>query len=152
MTEYIQNWKLWPITLLQYNYDRICERGWTCGRWELHTEFWQENMIRRNNLTGVGVYVRAILRWNLVIKYDTKTCTGFMCLNDTNQWQDLINTWINLQAGSFLGSQMSRDSAPWSDSIVRVTEDSYLTIYGRNKGSSYPKTNKQHAVEILGQD
>jgi len=38
-------------------------------------------MIRRDNLTGVGVYVKAILRWNLMIKYDTKTWTGFMCLN-----------------------------------------------------------------------
>ena len=87
-----------------------------------------------------------------MIKYDTKTWTGFMCLNDTDQWQDLICTQINLQAGNFLGSQVSTDSAPWSDSIVRVTTHSYLTIYGRNKGSSYPKANKQHAVEILGQD
>jgi hypothetical protein len=109
-------------------------------------------MIRRDNLTGVGVYVRAILRWNLMIKYDTKTWTGFMRLNDTGQCQDLINTRINLQAGKFLGSPLSTDSAPYSDSILRVTAHSYLTIYGRNKGSSYPKANKHHAVEILGQD
>jgi len=110
------------------------------------------NMIRRDNLTGVGVYVRAILRWNLMIKYDMKTWNGFMCLNDTDQWQDLINTRINIQAEKFLGSQVSTDSAPWSDSILRVTAHSYLTIYGRNKGSSYPKANKHHAVEILGKD
>jgi hypothetical protein len=109
-------------------------------------------MISRDNLTCVGVYVRAMLRQNLLIKYDAKTWTGVMCLNDTNQWQDLINTPINLQARNFLGSQVSTDSAPWSDRSVRVTAHSYLTIYGRNKGSSYPKANKHHAVEILGQD
>jgi len=75
-----------------------------------------------------------------------------MRLNDTGQCQDLINTRINLQAGKFLGSPVSTDSAPYSNSILRVTAHSYLTIYGRNKGSSYPKANKHHAVEILGQD
>lgn len=74
------------------------------------------------------------------------------CFNDTNQWQDRINTQINFQAGNILGSQVSTDPAPCSDSTVRVTAYSYLTIYGRNKGSSYPKANKQHAVEILGKD
>jgi hypothetical protein len=72
----------------------------------------------------------AILGWNLMIKYDTKTWTGFMRLKDTDQWQDLINTQKNLQTGNFLGTQVRTDSAPSSGSIVRVTAHSYLTIYG----------------------
>jgi len=72
-----------------------------CGRRDVHTEFWWENVRERDHLEELSIDERIILKW--IFKLQDGRVEWMDLAQDRNKWRALVNTMMSFVSHKMRG-------------------------------------------------